>query len=138
VCLLTPATMVSSWTENTLEQPKIQARLIDLGVEIVTAHAIEQVSSDMLHIEDIYCGKMKRTLPFDTLILVTSRQSDDDLYQSLLDGPHDFESLQLIGDAKAPGTIAAAVYEGHSAARYFEVEQDEYAPLFQREIPAIN
>ncbi|MEM7561543.1 MAG: FAD-dependent oxidoreductase [Pseudomonadota bacterium] len=138
VCLLTPATKVSSWTENTLEQPKIQARLIDLGVEIVTAHAIEQASPKMLQIEDIYCGKMKQTLSFDTLIMVTSRQSDDDLYQSLSDAEHNFENLTLIGDAKAPGTIAAAIYEGHSAARYFEVDQDEYAPLFQREIPAIN
>ena len=35
------------------------------------------------------------------------------------------------------GTVAAAVYDGHSAARYLEVDADPYAPLYVREIPQL-
>ncbi|MCP4390477.1 MAG: hypothetical protein GY802_19435, partial [Gammaproteobacteria bacterium] len=60
------------------------------------------------------------------------------LYQALLEFEDRFKTLRAIGDCNAPGTVAAAVYDGHSAARYLESEQDIYAPLFTREIPALD
>jgi dimethylamine/trimethylamine dehydrogenase len=70
--------------------------------------------------------------------MVTSRESDDGLYQDLIEGQHEFKTLRAIGDCNAPGTVAAAVYDGHSAARYLQSDEDYYAPLFRREMPALD
>ena len=40
VTLATPAAEVSSWTRMTDEQPKVQAQLIRLGVELLPSHAL--------------------------------------------------------------------------------------------------
>ncbi len=138
VCLVTPESKVSSWTEYTLDQEKIQARLLTLGVEIVVSHELLEVAEGQATIANIYSEEHQQQVGFETLILVTSRQSDDVLYQALLEHENRFKTLRAIGDCNAPGTVAAAVYDGHSAARYLESGQDIYAPLFAREIPALD
>ncbi len=40
---LTPASRVSEWTIHTLEQPRIQARLLGLGVHVHTGLALAEV-----------------------------------------------------------------------------------------------
>ena len=70
--------------------------------------------------------------------MVTSRLPEDGLFQDLLPHEHRFKTLRAIGDCNAPGTVAAAVYDGHSAARYLESGKDIYAPLFTREMPALD
>ena len=48
------------------------------------------------------------------------------------------ETLQVIGDALAPGLIADAVFSGHLAARDFQRDPDEVErELYLREIPAL-
>ena len=138
VCLVTTESKVSIWTENTLEQEKIQSRLLDLGVEIIVSSRIFQVAAGKLTIASVYSDSHQQQLKFDTLIMVTSRESDDGLFQSLQEHEHRFKTLRAIGDCHAPGTVAAAVYDGHSAARYLESEQDIYAPLFRREMTALD
>ncbi len=138
VCLVTPQSKVSSWTDYTLEQEKIQARLLTLGVEIVVSHELLEVEGGRATIANIYSDAHQQQFDFETLILVTSRQSDDVLYQALLEHEDRFKTLRAIGDCNAPGTVAAAVYDGHSAARYLESTQDIYAPLFTREMPALD
>jgi dimethylamine/trimethylamine dehydrogenase len=138
VCLVTPESKVSVWTEKTLEQEKIQSRLLDLNVEIIVSHRILQVSANKLTIANMYSDQHQQQLDFETLIMVTSRQSDDGLFQSLQEHETRFKTLRAIGDCNAPGTVAAAVYDGHAAARYLQSEQDIYAPLFRREIPALD
>jgi dimethylamine/trimethylamine dehydrogenase len=138
VCLVTPQSQVSSWTNYTLEQEKIQARLLTLGVEIVVSHELLEVEAGQATIANIYSQEHQQQLDFETLIMVTSRQSDDGLYQALLEHEDRFKTLRAIGDCNAPGTVAAAVYDGHSAARYLESDQDIYAPLFAREMPTLD
>ena len=48
------------------------------------------------------------------------------------------KSVTAIGDCHAPGTVAAAVYDGHSAARHLQSGIDIYAPLFVRDMPRID
>ena len=43
VTLVTTAPCVSSWSVNTMEQHRIQARLIELGVDLVTSHNLSVV-----------------------------------------------------------------------------------------------
>jgi dimethylamine/trimethylamine dehydrogenase len=70
--------------------------------------------------------------------MVTSRQPNDALYQELSGQSGRFKTLLSIGDCLAPGTIAAAVYDGHLAARNLESEIDFYEPLFRREMPGLD
>ncbi len=138
VCLLTPESRVSVWTDNTLEQSKIQQRVLSLGVEVIVSHQLLSVAPGEATIANLYADGQQQRLAFDSLLLVTSRDSQDALYQALLEFEDRFKTLRAIGDCNAPGTVAAAVYDGHSAARYLESEQDIYAPLFTREIPALD
>jgi len=138
VCLLTPESKVSIWTENTLEQEKIQARLLDLGVEIMVSHELQEVSAGKASIGNVYSSSQRHGIEFDTLVLVTSREPEDGLYQALQAYADQFKTLRAIGDCNAPGTVAAAVYDGHSAARYLQSAEDIYAPLFARDMPAID
>ena len=138
VCLVTPSALVSSWTENTLEQEKIQSKLSSLGVEMTTLHALQSVRAGSASFANVYDQSQQRDIEFDSLILITSRNPDEALYQSLLAHEDQFKSLQAIGDCEVPGTVAAAVYAGHLAARNLESDEDFYAPLFRREMPAIG
>ncbi len=49
-----------------------------------------------------------------------------------------FRTLRAIGDCHTPGTVAAAVYDGHAAARQLDSGEDIFAPLFRRDLPAID
>jgi dimethylamine/trimethylamine dehydrogenase len=137
VSLVTPESKVSIWTEHTLEQEKIQAILLALGVEIIVSHKLLEIADGKATIANIYSDRHQQQLDFDTLIMVTSRLPQDGLYQALMAHEGRFKTLRAIGDCNAPGTIAAAVYDGHSAARYLQSGQDIYAPLFAREMPEI-
>ncbi len=138
VCLVTPESKVSIWTVNTLEQEKIQSRLLALGVEILVSHNIQSLAAGRATVANVFNPGQSHTLDFDSLVMVTSRDPCDELYQELLTGPGTFKSLRAIGDCHAPATVAAAVYDGHSAARYLESDQDVYAPLFRREMPGLD
>ncbi len=138
VCLLTPASIVAAWTDYTLEQEKVQARMLDLGVEIVVSQEIDSLRPGEAEIVNVYHEAYRQTLAFDTLVLITSRLPQDELYQALLAQEERFDTLRAIGDCHAPGTVAAAVYDGHSAARHLGSGEDTYAPLFNRELPALD
>jgi len=138
VCLLTPESIVSSWTENTLEQEKIQSRLLSLGIEIIVSNEISNLSAGVAKIVNVYDANQKREIEFDTLIMLTSRQSNDDLYQALLPHEDRFKTLENIGDCKAPSTVAAAIYDGHLTARNLDSSVDYYEPLFRREMPGLD
>jgi len=126
---VTPAAMVAPWSQHTLEQVRIQARLIELGVEIVTSHQLANLEGDLLTLSCVYSSR-QRTLTIGTLIPVTSRSSEHALWQSLLQHEANWPSAGIksvccIGDCLAPGLIAAAVRSGHAYARGLGVASDE-------------
>ena len=127
VTLITPATSVSSWTAYTADQHRIQARLMALGVEIITAHGVDTFDGDNVTISCIY-SEAKRELPFDQLLTVTSRLPNDKLYHALKDESQ-LSSLTRIGDCDAPSIIATAVYAGHRYAQEFEEDTDSDNPI---------
>ena len=59
VSYVTPATEVSSWTHNTLEQHAIQKRLLDLGVRIRTARNLAALRTGAADLECIYTGQVE-------------------------------------------------------------------------------
>ncbi len=140
VSLVTPAVKASAWTEYTLEQERIQAKLINLGIEIITSQAVTAVKGNKLELSCTYTGKIE-AITADALVLVTARNANDGLYQILKKSPEKLEAagiktLEVIGDAYSPGSLASAVYYGHLAARCFEGESWD-AALFEGERPGM-
>ena len=113
VTLVTPASEVSSWTQNTLEQHRIQAQLMRLGVTIRTATNLTAIGSGHVELADIHIGETQTHATAAT-VLITMRQPIDDLYNELVGR---LPGLSRIGDALGPSTIAAAVHSGHLLAR---------------------
>ncbi|WP_249138125.1 oxidoreductase [Phenylobacterium montanum] len=118
VTYATPASVVSAFTDYTLEQAKIQARLIRLGVQVRCGVALADGRLGCVH------GGPAAAVEAPNLLLVTARDPDDALYRALIALP-DGRRLERIGDALAPGTIAAAVYSGHRLAREWDMPAEE-------------
>lgn len=132
VTYVTPAADVSHWTHNTLEQAKIQTRLIELGVKIVPLHNLVSIAPERVELACIYTDK-KHTLPCKSVVMVTMREAEDALYHALTANPENGpKTVTRIGDCLAPGTIAAAVYSGHRYARELGEPVPEGVP-FRRE-----
>lgn len=130
VTLVTPAAMVSPWTQYTLEQERIQGCLMKLGVEIVTRQVVNEIGRDYVQLNCIFTGKVSR-VPREAVLLVSDRLPKDQLYQELRPalGEGKLQTLRLIGDAEAPSTIAQAVFAGHLAAREFDEPPIEDTPF---------
>jgi len=124
VTYVTPAPIVASWTVNTLEQGRIQARLINMDVKILALSALKGRDSETLTCSCIYTGR-ETTITCASLVPATSRIPVDDPWSELsarrAEWPDSGISLiQRIGDCLAPGVIAAATYSGHQFARTLE------------------
>jgi dimethylamine/trimethylamine dehydrogenase len=121
VSFVTPAAVVAPWADHTLEQARIQRRLMALGVTIVPLHGLAGYGAGQLELACVYSGA-RRFLACDTLVSVTARRPNDGLFQALAARAGDWADAGLarvtpIGDCHAPGLIAAAVYAGHAYGR---------------------
>ena len=136
VTYVTPEADVSHWTHNTMEQERIQTRLMEMDVQIVPLHNIAEIGADHVTLSCVYTERTK-TVPCGTFIPVTMREAEDSLHAKLLEtanGPP--PAVTRIGDCYAPGTIAAAVYSGHRFARELGERPNEGVP-FKRELPLL-
>ena len=121
VTLASPAPDISYWTQFTLEQERIQAGLMGLGVELITQHVLCSIAPDAVEIGHAVSGP-RQVLPAEVVVLVTDRLPQNALYYELVPALEAgrLDSLRLIGDAEAPNIIAQAVFSGHLAAREFD------------------
>lgn len=127
VTLVTPAPEVSAWTHNTDEQETIQTHLMEIGVQIESGTALSLVGKGFVELACVY-SEREREIPAESVVVVTSRQPNDELYTQL-EGKC---SIERIGDCNAPGTIAHAVYAGHRYAREMDAPPAPDIP-FRRE-----
>ena len=137
VTLVTPATDVSAWTHNTLEQVHIERRLRKLGVTLIEKHKLDHAANGQVALRHTSSGEA-RTVQAETVVLVTARRPCEALYLELEAAADkranaDIRGLSRIGDCLAPATIAAAVYEGHRFAREFGHKVDSDVVPFKRE-----
>ncbi len=123
VCFVTSENLVSAWGVMTDEQYQTQQRLIQLGVQIITAHGLDEFDGTHARLGCVYT-EQTRVVPANAIVLVTSRTPTDGLYKDIAGkigacsptaGP--VPTLDKIGDCDAPAIIAAAVYAGHRYAR---------------------
>jgi dimethylamine/trimethylamine dehydrogenase len=121
VCFVTPENLVSAWGVMTDEQYQTQQHLIELGVEIITAHGLDEFDGSNARLSCVYSERI-REVGADAVVLVTARIPVDDLYREISgklesQPPESAPTLHKIGDCDAPAIIAAAVYAGHRYAR---------------------
>ena len=114
-----------AWSQFTQEQDRTQRALIELGVEIEVNRTLAAFEASTASLACIYTGRIQ-AVPASSVVLVTSRVSDESLYRALVgDGDGAAEaasesgpgSIQRIGDCLHPALIANAVYSGHRAGR---------------------
>jgi dimethylamine/trimethylamine dehydrogenase len=135
VVLVTPASLVSEWTVFTLEQERIQANLINLGVEILPNAAVTAMHGREVETTCRFTRRRQRR-EAQSLVLVTARLPSDRLFDDLtmlLERRRHptIASVRRIGDCLAPGTIGDAVFGGHQCAR--ELDQPPGAEPFADE-----
>jgi dimethylamine/trimethylamine dehydrogenase len=130
VTLLTPAPTISYWTQYTMEQHRIQARLMHKGVCLYTQHFLSAIRADSVTLSNTVSGAAI-DLPCDAVLLVTDRLPNDGLYQALKPALAEkkLSSLRVIGDAQAPDIIAQATFSGHLAAREFDETPPKGTPF---------
>jgi dimethylamine/trimethylamine dehydrogenase len=139
VDFVTPAAKVALWTENTLEQATIQRRLMQIGVRLHLSKAPTTIIGGTITLACTW-NAAETTLPTDAVVMVTSRVPDDALFHAArgLDWQAaNIKTLQLIGDAAAPGPIAWATYAGRRYAEDMDADPPNDALPFQREIAAL-
>jgi len=138
VTLVTPSSDVSTWSKNTIDQFKIQARLIELGVALVTARAVTAIAPGSVETACFYTGRTDRRAA-DAVVLVTARLPNDRLYLDLKAREVEWKDAGIravkgAGDAWAPSTIAAAVYAGRRYAEELDAPDIGDALPFRREL----
>ena len=134
--IVTPAPQVSAWTVATMEVGKIQRRLLLAGITLRTNATLTAVGAGKVTVADTYTGQAA-DLAADSVVMVTARLPRDDLYHELAARRESgqIRSVRAIGDAWAPGTIAAAVWSGRQYAEEFgaDLPGNDVVP-FRREV----
>ncbi len=137
VTIVTPANAVSAWTFMNNEMANIRVRMIELGIGTVFENYITGFSDGVAQLTSIYRGGDDNSIDCASLIIVGVRTPNDNLYQELnlnADRLADagISSLRSIGDCRAPGTIAHAVYSGHEYARNIDAGDSVQPMLVER------
>ena len=138
VTLVTPAAELAGYLFLTLEQHKVIARMMEIGVEILRLKQLSRIERDSVVLDCVHGGESK-TLAAASVVMVTARTPNDALYQALVESSDaqaaaGVTSVTRIGDCEAPSIIAAAVYAGHHYARSLDAGAVPYVPY----LPEMN
>jgi dimethylamine/trimethylamine dehydrogenase len=133
VCFVTPGNLVSAWGVMTDEQYQTQQRLLQLGVQIITAHGLDEFDGSNARLSCVYTDRT-HMVAADAVVLVTARVPTDSLYKEIAgkiesdtSGSAPAPTLDKIGDCDAPAIIAAAIYAGHRYARELGTDGEQSA-----------
>lgn len=128
VSLATPNAMVSAWTSNTLEQYKIQRRLLERGIELHVTRNLVSATRTQAELACVFTGR-RQPVAAAAIVMVTARLPRVGLYEDIAarletesDSP--VKTLARVGDCITPGTIASAIFSGRRFAEEFEEQHD--------------
>ncbi|MEM8728947.1 MAG: FAD-dependent oxidoreductase [Pseudomonadota bacterium] len=133
VTFVTEDDSVAAWAGKTSERWRVRSRLMNLGVEIVTAQTLTAFDGTSATLACAYTGATHQ-IAARHVVLVTQRAQNDALYHEILarvdaDATALPFTLKRIGDCEAPSIIAHATYAGHRYATELDQEMDIDEPL---------
>ena len=142
VTYVTMFASAASYTEYTLEHPRLVRSLLQLGVEIVKERAITKVQPGFVSMTDVW-DESTSELEVDGLVLVAQRLPEESLFVALRNDNEarkreGITALYRAGDCAVPGTIADAVFEGHRLARELDSPNPAYPLPYIRERRLLN
>lgn len=140
VTIVTTANAVSAWTFMNNEMGYIRERMIELGINTVFESYLTEFKNGVVQLTSTYRGGGTSSIACGSLIVVGVRKENDSLYQELVAdnariADAGISSVRSIGDCRAPGAIAHAVYSGHECAR--TIDSADAAQLFRMERPML-
>jgi dimethylamine/trimethylamine dehydrogenase len=99
--------------------------MIELGIGTVFEQRLTGFSDGAAQLASIWRGDDVSSMDCGSLVIVGVRIGNDDLFQELNSDADritnaGMKSVQGIGDCRAPGSIAHAVYAGHECARIID------------------
>ncbi len=130
VVVVTPSSEIAAYLTLTMEQHKVIARLVALGIRIERLKRLEAIDGDTVRLACVH-GGTGMTLRAASIVMLTSRIPNDGVYQGLMSRRQEWpdagiESVSRIGDCEAPNIIAAAVHSGHRWARELDDPGDHH------------
>ena len=131
VLYVTPENCASSWSSLTTEQYPVHTELLNLGVSVMVQLYLVSAENGTAELKCNYTDR-SRSEVVDCIVPVTSREPRVELWHTLKQDPSAYRTLVRIGDCRAPGIIATAVYDGHKAARGIGLEPGELIPKRER------
>ena len=141
VSYVTPAAEASSWMHATMEQHRVQARLLELGVTIIPHRILRTITPDGIEATCAFTGQVHQ-IAGGSLVSVTARLPNTTLMQEMQARQAEWadagiKGVSLIGDALAPGTIAAAVFAGRRYAEELDAPPRADGLPFRREVTGL-
>ncbi len=161
VSIVTPFAVVAPYTEYTLEASNLHRVLREKNIALHPLHWVDSVEAGnrlTVRMFDLYRDGSKVTMPpktgefprsksdqvteisCDSVVLVTSRTSNNALYDELKSRradwkDYDVEAVYRVGDCHTPRFTQLAIFEGHRLAREFESENPQRPLPYKRERP---
>jgi dimethylamine/trimethylamine dehydrogenase len=134
--LVTPHERVAPVCDETLEGPLLRQHLHGLGIRGRTGTVLTGIEPGRVTATDEFGEPLE--LEADTVVLVTQRLSNDELYRELRAGEatladEGVEAVYRIGDCIAPRIIAEAIFDGHRLAREIDSENPAIPLPYKRE-----
>lgn len=124
---VTTAGSASAWSFMTNEQPLIHQALAQRGISYRTLQIVTGFDGQRVKLAQIFSGDPS-DIAAKSLVIVGQRQGGSALYDELTNLPVNaaaLKSINLTGDANAPGAIAHAVWQGHRTAREIGLKPEE-------------
>jgi dimethylamine/trimethylamine dehydrogenase len=142
VTLVTPSPTVSAWTAHTLELDRIQRRMRELDIDLRLSQTLVRSEGTNAVLACMHTGRETR-VEADALVLVTARLPNESLVTELAGRRAEWDdaglrSVTAVGDALAPSTIAAAVWDGRRFAEDLGTDRDKDDTPFRREVVLIE
>ncbi len=132
VTLVTNHHTVSPYSHFTAESPRVNREVRELGIEVRTDASLTRITADAAVVTEAWTDR-EVPIAADSVVLVTQRYSNDQLYRDLKAAPDALERAGIvgvyrIGDCYAPNFIAESIYSGHRLAREID-SPDPSRPL---------
>lgn len=138
VIYVTPHHRVGAYSGFTEEWPDLHRTMLDHGVALFTEHLVTDIKQGLITGCSVYDSKRRIEWTADSIVLVTQRQSNDQIYHELVSQPEkleeeEIEAVYRIGDCVVPRFIGDCIFDGHRLAREIDESEPKLAKPYIRE-----